>query len=379
MDKDMILDIDFPLWDDEESIENKENENKDSKESKENDEKEITTEKDFMGLFEDESRTEENATDKKTNEEKSVENKEEGSEEEDKETNEEDDEEDKEDNILKSLLSDLKDSKIITVDIDEKEEINSDKIIELVDAEVVKRTEEELAAFSEEFDDEAKAFLKFKRDGGSTLEFLKLYLNQAELPVDTVDTPEKQETFLRYYLKNVEEMDYDEINEEIEIIKERDQLSKKATKAFDKISNEIEKEKKEVLKQQEEVKIAEEESKNNFIKSLVDNIKEKDSLGDFSITEEEKKHIIDFIIRPTEKIGNKKVTGMQAKINEVYRNPDKLLILAKLMINDFDISELVKKVETKVTKKALDTVTSKRKTGNPKTNTKGQFLADIFK
>jgi hypothetical protein len=379
MDKEMILDIDFPLWDDEESIENKENENKDSKESKENDEKEIVTEKDFMGLFEEESRTEENATDKKNDEvdKESKEDNKEESVESSKETESEED--DKEDDILKSLLTDLKDNKIITIDIDEKEEINSDKIIELVDAEVVKRVEDEFAAFSEELDPEAKAFLKFKREGGSTLEFLKLYLNQAELPVDTVDTVEKQETFLRYYLKTVEEMDYDEINEEIEIIKERDQLSKKATKAFNKISSEIEKEKTEFLKQQEEAKIAEEESKNNFIKSLVDNIKEKDSLGDFSVSEKEKKEIIDFIIRPTEKIGNRKVTGMQAKINEVYRNPDKLLILAKLMINDFDISDLVKKVETKVTKKALDTVTSKRRTGNPKTNTKGQFLADIFK
>lgn len=390
MDKDLIMDVDFPLWDEEseesvdETIEDKNNESIT---------KEPLTDKDFLNLIDDDDDRIEENKDKKSD--KDSDNKdtkdEELSDDSDKENEDEnesedtssesDDESEEEPNLLNLLVKDLKDNGILNneFEVSEDEELTGDKLLEFVDAEVNKRVEDEFSNFASDLDEEAKSFINFKRNGGSTVDFLKLYIKDTELPVTDVESPEHQEEFLRYYLKEEEEMDYDEIEEELELYKERNQLEKKANKAFSKVNSRIEQEKKEALEKQNELKKLDEEGKKKFVGSLVDTIKSKDSIQDFTINSDDKKTLIDFIVKPSVKLGDRKVPEIQAKINDIYKDPEKLLLFAKLVKNDFDISDIVKKVETKVTKKALDTVASKRK-GTPKTVTqKGKYLADIFK
>lgn len=296
---------------------------------------------------------------------------------EDKEEQEtEDEKEDSE--ILTSLFNDLKENGILTIDLDADEKLDSTMFLEKFEQELDKRVEEEIVAFASDFDEEAKAFIEFKKNGGSTVDFLKLYLNESELPVTSVETVNEQEAFLRYYLKNYEDMEYEEIDEELELYKERNQLEKKATKAFQKITAQIEQQKQTVLQQQKTLKETDEKNKYEFIKKLDGTLKASTTIGEFNVTNEDKKELVNFIVKPTVAQGTRKVTGMQSKINEIYRDPEKLLLFAKLIKNDFDLSDLVKKVETKVTKKALEVVTSKKKTVVPKVSTKGKYLADFF-
>lgn len=289
-----------------------------------------------------------------------------------------DDSDEEDGEVFSSLYADLKEQGILSVDLEADEELNSTKFLEIFEKELGKRVEDEIEAFAGGFDDEAKAFIEFKKNGGSTVDFLKLYLNQSELPVDSVESVEDQERFMRHYLRTVEEMDSDEIDEEIDVYKERGQLEKKATKAFDKVSAEINRQKESELERQKAQKEAEDKSRMEFVGKLGTALKDNDVIGEFNITTSDKKELLDFIVKPTVKTGNRKMTGMQAKINEIYSDPEKLLLFAKLVKSDFDLSDIVKKAETKVTKKALSVVASKRKSGTPKVVSKGKYLADFF-
>ena len=278
--------------------------------------------------------------------------------------------------VYRSLANDLKTNGIITSDFTEEEITDGESFLEVFEKEVNSRLEEEVKNYAEGFDDDGRAYLEYIKNGGTTVDFVKLFVGHAELPVESVDTPEKQEAFLRYYLKTIEGDSDEDAEDQIEVLKESNKLEKRANAAFKKVNGQLEAVKNEKLKQQAEFVKADEKRKTDFVVKLSETVKDKKSIGDFDLSNTDKKGLVEFIAKATVNVGGRKVTAMQAKLNEIYQNPEKLIILAKLVKSDFDLTDVIKKTETKVVKKSLKVISDTKKGVQKRSS--GKMLADLM-
>lgn len=278
--------------------------------------------------------------------------------------------------VYRSLANDLKTNGIITSDFTEEEITDGESFLEVFEKEVNSRLEEEVKNYAEGFDDDGRAYLEYIKNGGTTVDFVKLFVGHAELPVESVDTSEKQEAFLRYYLKTIEGDSDEDAEDQIEVLKESNKLEKRANAAFKKVNGQLEAVKNEKLKQQAEFVKADEKRKTDFVVKLSETVKDKKSIGDFDLSNTDKKGLVEFIAKATVNVGGRKVTAMQAKLNEIYQNPEKLIILAKLVKSDFDLTDVIKKTETKVVKKSLKVISDTKKGVQKRSS--GKMLADLM-
>ena len=102
------------------------------------------------------------------------------------------------------------------VEIKDGDIIDGEKLIELQDQEIEARLEETFESFFQEMDEDGIAFLKYKKAGGDTRTFLNAYSQSLELPTSDLSTEEGQEKMLRYYYKNIEKLDAEDVDDRIE-------------------------------------------------------------------------------------------------------------------------------------------------------------------
>jgi hypothetical protein len=69
-------------------------------------------------------------------------------------------------------------------------------------------------------------------------------------------------------------------------------------------------------------------------------------------------------------------TSFQTKLGEIFNDEKKLILLAKLVQNDFDFSSVKKKAESEANKKTLHTIRTRKEY---KSADSGKSLIDYFK
>ena len=288
-----------------------------------------------------------------------------------------------EDGSYRTIASKMKEGGIFqNIEIPEEEEITEDKFIELQDKEIESRVDEAFEGFFEELDEDAAAFLKFKKEGGNTPDFFKAYGQNTGAPTGDLDDESYQEKVSRYYYKNVEQDDAEDIDDKIEWLKDSGKLEKYAQK-FDQKIKDTDKESKEGLaKQAKAAGKAADDAKLAFANTVQETLDNTDQVDNFTFTKESKKNLLPFITKSTVKVGkNKYVTGMQSKLGTALRDPEKMLILAQLLQNDFDVSDIINTADTTKTKKLKNDIQRKKTSVGPKSsgrtgNKRG--LADFF-
>ena len=75
------------------------------------------------------------------------------------------------------------------------------------------------------------------------------------------------------------------------------------------------------------------------------------------------------------------MTQMQTDLQNVFQDPEKILIIAKLLRNDFDVSDVIRDTETKVTRKTKDKIerkSTKMKSSNSSTGRRKKALFEYF-
>lgn len=284
-----------------------------------------------------------------------------------------------------TLATELKEKNIFqTVDIPKDAKITEEQFFELQDTEIENRVEETIADFMQEIGEgDGAAFIKFKKAGGKTSEFFSVYAQSAEIPDVDLKEEAGQDAFLKFYYRNVEELDEDDILDKLEWLKESGKKAKLAEKYHAKVI-EADDKRKAALQVKAEADLKKtEDNKKAFITEVKTILETNDQIGVFSITKNDKKELGDYITKPTVKInGGRYMTQLQADINKVFakENREKLLILAKLLKNDFDVSDLVKDVKTKVTKETRSTLQSQKGGLRPSSSTtsKNRSLTDYF-
>lgn len=256
---------------------------------------------------------------------------------------------DKED-FYKVLLTEFKEKGVLG-NVEIPETVTEDTLFELTDKEVEARVEETFQGFFEELDEDAVEFLKFKKAGGSTHQFLELYASTGIISTIDIEKEADQEKFLRNYYATVEDLDPEDIDAKIEFHKENKNVEKYAKKYYTKSKAQDEARKAQLVANQQERDALSAENRKKYIagiKSKIDVIEEANGIP---ITPKDKIGFADYMTKPTVKIGtNRYITPFQAELNELLKTDDGFLAIGKLVRNKLNVSDIATKAVTQQTK-----------------------------
>ena len=303
-------------------------------------------------------------------------------------TKDEDEDEDdgnkgsQEGSVYNDLYKDLKQVGIFKhVELEEGEELDEDRFIELQEQEYETEVSERLTNWAtKELDEDAKAFIKFKRDGGKTEEFFEAYSKPTTLPQGEIDDEDYQDSLIRFQL-NEEGWDRDEIEDRIAYLTESGKKEKIAKRYDEKVKEKIKQEKEAVLKQAEVARKKAKEQEEEFKEAIKETLEDTNEINGFKITAQDKLKVFNFLTKKEHKISDSKsVTGFQKKLAETFQDSEKMILLAKLIESDFDMSSFEKQTITKKTKQVKSNLEQRKnlRPSNSGSSLGGSSLADLF-
>jgi hypothetical protein len=253
--------------------------------------------------------------------------------------------------IYNDLYKDLKDSEIFKyVELEEGEDLDADKFFELQQKEIDTQVSERIKTWAtEELDEEAQAFIKFKREGGKTKDFLSFIEKSSTIPVGEIGDSKYEDDVIRYQLTQ-EGWDRDEIEDRLEFLTDKGTKSKVAEKYDVKIKEAVRKEEERVFKQAEEDKKLAKKNEEDFKSSIKETLDSSDNVGGFKISVQDKTKLLNLLTKKEHKVNSTNITGFQKALSEAFQKPEKLILLAKLLDSDFDMTGFEKQVRTKHTR-----------------------------
>lgn len=286
------------------------------------------------------------------------------------------------DNVYITFANELKEKGTLSEGIEIPKDLNDEGLPELVEKEFEVRIESAINDFAEELknDAEAIAYLNFRRKGGKTSDFLRVY-GQSELPNESELTKEDvQDKVLRKFYSEVEQLDAEDIEDKLEWLKEGGKKEKYAKKYFSEMKEAEEEAKAELIKSVEDQKRNRETNDKKLKEVVSKTITESTIIGEIKLTPKDKKDLPDYISKRTVKISpNQTITQVQADINEMFKSPAQLILLAKFVkakgsIKEFEAAKAsieVKKAKAtiKASLEGRTIIGSAQKTGS---------LADLF-
>jgi hypothetical protein len=272
----------------------------------------------------------------------------------------------------------LKDKGIISIDVEEGEEIDEEKLAEIIEEEIQTGLDETIQEFMDELDEDAKAFLKFKKEGGDTKQFFQIYAQMSEVPEPGNDV-KSQKKFLEYYYRVVEDMEDEDIEDKISWMEETGKLSKYANKYYEEFEQNQESIKEDAVKKQQEMRMRQEENKKQLIKDLKHTIDSVTEIKDWSITQKDKKELHGYMTKTVEKTANGQyLTKFQSDLQKVFADKEKMILLAKIMHNDFDVKDIKEKAKTEVIKQTKQKLESNKQGSVNNKGSRNKGLADFF-
>ena len=263
------------------------------------------------------------------------------------------------------LVSKLKEEGILTIDFEE----NAD-ITDVIDNEIESRVEETMEGFFEELDEDAVAFLKYKRNGGDTKKFFESLKSATNNPSGDIDDESYQESLVKYGLKQ-EGYDDEDIEDKVEWLKEGGKLQRHAKKYEKKFDEQKENHKKQILENQKEQDKLARQQREKLSDDLKQRLSDTENVGHFTFNKDDKRNLHSYMTKAKVKAGkNNYLTQMQHDLQNAFQDPEKILVIAKLLRNDFDISDVIRNTETKVTKKTKDKIERKPKIKSSKSSSR---------
>jgi hypothetical protein len=249
----------------------------------------------------------------------------------------------------------------------DKEDLTEDEFLEIFEDEFEARLNESFEAFTEKMDDEGKDFIKHKRKGGSTREFVEAYYGSGiDYENFDVEDDSQRDDLLRYYLTTVEGLKGDDLDDRIEALKDKGKDKTKATEWVSKLKTLDEKKKEDFKAKQKTLEEEKKEKSKKYNEALMATLDKVDEVNKYPITKEDKKKLGAFFTKQTVKAGkdnyvapfHAKLAGLLNPKNKEDR--EKLVLLGALLENDFDFSKITPKLQTQVTRRAQRTLQQAR-------------------
>ena len=305
--------------------------------------------------------------------------------EEDTENNDEDSTVDSDEMYFTKMALDLKDRGTFReLQIDESKPLSEDEFFDLQEKEFEVRMEEAFEQFAEDMDADGKDFIRAKKKGMSTRDFLTKYLAPT---FDLVDFDPSNKSHISktidHYLRNVEGLEGEEFEDRKEWLKNSGKEAIHAEKFFNKIQKSDTARKQNIMAALEQRNKEQEESVEEFKAALAEVINKTETVGVFSIDKSARKEIYEAITKPTVKA--KKGTyipKLVARVSKILSGATEkdlkdLIALTMILESDFKLPNLKQEVETQVTREAKARIGKKQ----PKATTSGRAkreLADFF-
>ena len=286
-----------------------------------------------------------------------------------------------------NLALDMKERGTLTidVDIDEEKDLTEEEFFNLQEAEIESRFNETLEAFKEEFDEDGKEYLRWKKSGGTTKDFVTKYLAPSFTLATFDETSQSNiDRTIDHYLKTVEQLEDDELEDRKQYIKDSGREKDYAKKFFDKLQKADVGRKEALQKQLEDAAKKEVEDDEAFNEELVETLNTMTSIGSFNVNDKEKKVLANYMTKPAVKVGkNRYIPKFQFDLRNILvasnkDNKRRLIALGKILANDFKLLDLEQKVETTVTKRAKARIASNTPKGSTGSAGRGRQLADMI-
>lgn len=289
----------------------------------------------------------------------------------------------KEDNSLYlDLFKDLKETGVFKhVELEEGTELDFETFMDLQQKEIEANVQERLVSWAEEdLDEDAKAFIKFKLEGGDTREFFKVLENTSDTLTGDITDEKYQDKVIRYQLSK-EGWSDEEIEDTLDYWTETGKKESVAKRYNKKIEKERKKQVDLAIQKEAEAREAAKQQENKFKTNLKETLKDLKDIKGFKVSQKEKDVIYNMLTKRDQKIGDGQyITGFQKKFAEAVQDPNKLILLTKLLTSDFDMSDIEKQISTKKTrqiKSNLEKRQSLRPSGSGGSS-QGIHVADLF-
>lgn len=262
--------------------------------------------------------------------------------------------------IYDDVYKDLKDYGVLKhVNIEENESLTPERLKELYEQDYESEVSQRLKNFADnELGDEGKNLIRFIQSGGKVSDFVSLY-KDTEIPEGNIEDENFQDDLIRYQLKK-EEYDHDEIEDFIENLTNSGKKAVRAKRIFERLSAEKERQREKAIFEQEEAKKARIRENNAYREIIKSTLNENKEINGFKINDKEKNELYHFITNPNVPSGESYTTGIMDKLNKVFKEPSKLVLLAKILKSDFDFKDFKKKVETETTNKVKSNLENRK-------------------
>jgi hypothetical protein len=282
------------------------------------------------------------------------------------------------DDSLKLVLNVLVEEGVVDEKLTKDKEISPENFLEIVTQQTEINVNKKIDELFEGLDEDGKRYLQFIKDGGKTSDFLQT-LNDNSIPDIDIEDESEHENVIIYYKVQVEGLTEEEAKEEYEILKEGNKAAKRAKIYYQKLKENETKEKDNLIKKQAEIKKQQEENAKKFVSDLKTVLSSKKEILGVPLSEEDKTKRLNSIMKV---LPNEKISNFQKRLNEAVKNPEKLILLDKILDKDFNFDWIKVKEKTKVASTARQQLTNLKKGNkdlkNINTTNSKKSLADYF-
>ena len=256
------------------------------------------------------------------------------------------------DSIYNDVYNDFRKEGILKhVEIEEGEKLDAASFYELQQQEYDAEVEEKIKDWVSDLDDDAKQFIKFKREGGNTADFFNFHSKNKEFDVSgDIDDEDYQDYIIRNKLKK-DDWDDDVIEDTLRTLSDNGQKYKQAEKFLGKLQKEEEVKKESLFKDLEQKKVYEKQQEAAFNTNLKNVIKETNEINGFRFETRDKEDLYNFLVVQKHKTSSTTgITDFQKSLSEALNDINKVLMIAKLLKNDFNMSDIEKNIKNKSVK-----------------------------
>lgn len=289
----------------------------------------------------------------------------------------------KEPSIYDDVYKDLKQYGILKhVNLEEGESVDADRLQELYEQDYEQEVNNRIGEWANnELDEDAQAFIKFKRAGGKTEDFLEMVERHATLPDGDINDEDFQDEIIRYSLAQEGDYSHDDIEDTLEELTNNGKKKQRAMRYYQKIEQQKRKEQDMLIYQQEQARKEAIYRDQAFRENIKESLSSTKEINGIKISDKEKGSLYDFMTKANIQVNDKQnITGFQKKLAEVFQDTNKMILLAKLLSNDLNMKDFKKQVETETTRKVKSNLENRKGLNSSSfgSSTKGINLSEIF-
>ena len=187
--------------------------------------------------------------------------------------------------------------------------------------------------------EQGKALLQYMLQGGTDLNsFTATYTDLFDYDnLNLEDGPTQKDVITEHY-RLTTEFSEERIRKEVDRIEDTGELPEYATEAIKELKTIQQRQKETLLEEQRIANQAQKEKAAEAIQTLEDSIANSREIGGITLTSTHRKQLKSFLFDTVTLQTGTKTTHVQSKLTEYLHDPNKFLVLAAYLMNDFNLS-----------------------------------------